>query len=482
MKKLIYFILLLTAIVTGCGRSDKEQNVKSENNLQEFVIPARTDIFAALKDKGYNDIDFLREIISNKIVKADFDHETRVRIISLTDSLIIDQAWIDLENTEFAVIRTDNDSTGYIVRVEKSILKGGSIYQVLTDLGMSTSDVGIYAWEMGEYIDATSIDVGDKFSITYYTDNMGDKHFEKFTYQPDKTSIHEFYFTDNRKLRYNLVELPYELIRRLVKGTITEEYSTWDASMNALDVIPYIRQQANNAMDSQIAFATDARIGDEFEVYIEEKHVNGERQPRGKLLYAKYSGKYTKTKTAYRFSDDDEASAYTGMYTTAAKRLVTDAVRTPLDRMHVTSPFGYRIHPVYGYRRMHNGIDLRGSTGTSVYAVTSGKVTKAKNNSNGYGNEVLIKHDNGMITQYAHLSKISTSYGRKVKKGQLIGRIGSTGVSTGPHLHFGVKKNGKWVNPRTNLKMVGANVLKDTRLKTFKKQMQEMDAEMAILQ
>jgi len=481
MKKFVYIILLLTAIITGCSRSDKEQNVKSDNNLQEFVIPAQNDIFTALEDKGYEDVDFLREIISKKIAKADFDHETRVRIISRPDTLLIDQAWIYLANTEFAITRTASDSTGYIVRVEKSILKGGSIYQVLTDLGMAAGDVGIYAWEMGEYIDATSIDIGDKFSITYFTDDKGDKHFEKFTYLPDKTSIHEFYFVEDRKLKYNLVELPYELIRRLVKGTITEEYSTWDAAMNALDIIPYIRQQANNAMDSQIAFTTDARIGDEFEVYIEEKHVNGERQPRGKLLYAKYSGKYTKTKTAYRFSDDDEASAYTGMYTKEAKRLVTDAVRTPLDRMHVTSPFGYRIHPVYGYRRMHNGIDLRGPSGTPVYAVTSGVITKAKNNSNGYGNEVLIKHDNGMITQYAHLSKISTSYGRKVKKGQLIGKVGSTGVSTGPHLHFGVKKHGKWVNPRTNLKMVGANVLKVARLKTFKKQMQEMDAEMAAL-
>jgi len=480
MKKLIYVILLLTTLITGCSRSSKDENVKSDSNLQEFVIPARKDIFTALEDKGYEDVDFLREIISKKIAKADFDHETIVRIISRPDTLIIDQAWIYLANTEFAITRTASDSTGYIVRVEKSILKGGSIYQVLTDLGMAAGDVGIYAWEMGEYIDATSIDVGDKFSITYFTDDKGDKHFEKFTYQPDKTSIHEFYFAEDRKLKYNLVELPYELIRRIVKGTITEEYSTWDAAMNALDIIPYIRQQANNAMDSQIAFATDARIGDEFEVYIEEKHVNGERQPRGKLLYAKYSGKFTKTKTAYRFSDDDEASAYTGMYTKEAKRLVTDAVRTPLDRMHVTSPFGYRIHPVYGYRRMHTGMDLRGPTGTPVYAVTSGVITKAKNNSNGYGNEVLIKHDNGMITQYAHLSKISTSYGRKVKKGQLIGKVGSTGVSTGPHLHFGVKKHGKWVNPRTNLKMVGANVLKDGRLKTFKKQMSELDAEMAI--
>ncbi|MDP8220897.1 MAG: M23 family metallopeptidase [Candidatus Stygibacter frigidus] len=481
MKKLLYIILLLAVIITGCSKSNKDENVKSDTNLQEFVIPTRTDIFTALEDKGYSDLDFLREIISKRIAKADFDHETHVRIISLPDSLMIDQAWIDLENTKFTLIRAANDSTGYIVRVEKSILKGGSIYQVLTDLGMEARNVGIYAWEMGEYIDATSIDVGDIFSITYFTDDKGAKHFEKFTYQPDKTSIHEFYFADDRKLRYNLVELPYELKRRLVKGTISEQYSTWDAAMNALDIIPYIRQQANNAMDSQIAFTTDARIGDEFEVFIEEKYVQGERQPRGKLLYAKYSGKYTKTKTAYRFSDDDDASAFTGMYTKKAKRLVTDAVRTPLDRMHVTSPFGYRIHPVYGYRRLHTGMDLRGSTGTPVYAVTTGTVIKAKNNGNGYGNEILIRHDNGMITQYAHLSKISTSYGRKVKKGQLIGRIGSTGVSTGPHLHFGVKKQGRWVNPRTNLKMVGANVLKDDRLSTFKKQMQKMDAEMAAL-
>jgi murein DD-endopeptidase MepM/ murein hydrolase activator NlpD len=364
------------------------------------------------------------------------------------------------------------------VNVEKAILKGGSIFQVLTDLGMKNQNIGYYAWMMGEYIDATSIDVGDRLSVTYFTDSLQVKHFEKFSYKPDKTSIHEFFIIGERELKYNLVELPYELIRKFITGTISEEFNTWDAAMNDLGIIPYIRQQANNAMDSQIAFSTDARVGDTFKVFIEEKHVNGERQPRGKLLFAEYSGKYTKTKNAYRFSDDNPASAYTGMYTTDAKRLVTDAVRTPLDRMHITSPYGYRIHPIYGTRKMHNGIDLRGWTGTTVYAVTNGTVTKATNNGNGYGKEVRIKHDNGMITQYAHLSKISTRKGRKVKKGQVIGAVGSTGVSTGPHLHFGVMKRGKWVNPKTNLKMVGANNLKGDRLKTFKQQMKDMDAEM----
>ena len=149
--------------------------------------------------------------------------------------------------------------------------------------------------------------------------------------------------------------------------------------------------------------------------------------------------------------------------------------------MHVTSSYGYRIHPVYGTRKLHHGIDLRGRTGTNVYAVTNGKVIKATNNGNGYGKEVRIRHDNGMITQYAHLSRITTRKGRRVKKGQIIGKVGNTGISTGAHLHFGVMKNGRWVNPKTNLKMVGANQLKGERLTLFKQQIKQLDSEIEAL-
>lgn len=466
-------------MIAGCtSHNESADDKKNAENKHRFVVPKGQDIFETIIKNGYNEIDFLRPIIGNRIAeKAKLD-STVIEIASKNDTIQIDQAKISSFNAEFCLVKAAADSIGYIVNVHKPILKGGSIFQVLSDLGMNGQDVGYYTWKLGEYIDATSIDVGDIISVSYFTDTLQVKHFEKFSYQPDKTSIHEFYIEGDRKLRYNLVELPYKLVRKFITGSITAEFPTWDAAMNELHIIPYIRQQANNAMDSQIAFSTDARFGDTFEVYIEEKHVNDERQPRGKLLYCKYSGKYTGTKTAYRFSDDDPASAYTGMYTTSAKRLVTDAVRTPLDKMHITSPFGYRIHPIYGVKKMHTGIDLRGWTGTAVYAVTAGTVIKAKNNGNGYGKEVLIRHDNGMVTQYAHLSRITTSYGKRVRKGQLIGKIGSTGVSTGPHLHFGVKKNGKWVNPKTNLKMVGANTLSGNRLKTFKNQMKQMDKEM----
>ncbi|MCF7918886.1 MAG: M23 family metallopeptidase [Candidatus Cloacimonetes bacterium] len=480
MKRFLGLSLIIMLIVLSSCTRRKTVDEAPQANVEEFTIPAGTNIYKAIEERNY-DTDFIREIIGRRLAEKAEEAETFVKITTCGDSLVIDQVRITSCNVDFDINKTVNDSSEYIVNVEKPILKGGSIFQVLTDLGMKESDVGYYAWMMGEYIDATSIDIGDLISVTYFTDSLKVKHFEKFTYKPDKTSIHEFYILGERELRYNLVELPYELKRKFITGEISEEFNTWDAAMNELHIIPYIRQQANNAMDSQIAFATDARIGDKFEVYIEEKYVNGERQPRGKLLYAEYSGKYTGTRTAYRFSDDDPASAYTGMYTTSAKRLVTDAVRTPLDRMHVTSPFGYRIHPVYGNRRLHKGMDLRGKTGTSVYAVSSGSVIKAANNGNGYGKEVQIKHDNGMVTQYAHLSKISTRKGSKVKKGQVIGAVGSTGVSTGPHLHFGVMIKNKWVNPQTNLKMVGANELKDERRKVFQQQIKDMDAEMAIL-
>jgi murein DD-endopeptidase MepM/ murein hydrolase activator NlpD len=148
--------------------------------------------------------------------------------------------------------------------------------------------------------------------------------------------------------------------------------------------------------------------------------------------------------------------------------------------MHITSPYGYRIHPILGRRILHQGMDLRGSTGTPVFAVTSGTIIKATNSGDGYGNEVRIRHENGMVTQYAHLNRINTRRGRYVAKGQVIGVVGSTGRSTGPHLHFGVMLSGRWVNPRTNLKMVAANKLEGQRKKNYLIQVQELKNKIAM--
>jgi len=112
----------------------------------------------------------------------------------------------------------------------------------------------------------------------------------------------------------------------------------------------------------------------------------------------------------------------------------------------VTSGFGYRVHPILGKRLMHTGIDIAAASGTAIWAADSGSVVYAAWIS-GYGNTVAIDHGGGVSTLYAHQSSIAVGYGQKVKKGQLIGSVGSTGYSTGPHLHFEVRVNGSPVDP-----------------------------------
>ena len=118
----------------------------------------------------------------------------------------------------------------------------------------------------------------------------------------------------------------------------------------------------------------------------------------------------------------------------------------PLDYIHVGSPFGMRIHPIYGDWRMHYGVDLSGSTGTPIYASRSGKVLAAAYNySMGY--YVQISHGDGYKSIYMHMTHYVVSSGDYVEQGQVIGYVGSTGDSTGPHLHFGISYNGTYVNP-----------------------------------
>lgn len=117
------------------------------------------------------------------------------------------------------------------------------------------------------------------------------------------------------------------------------------------------------------------------------------------------------------------------------------------DLTRMASGYGWRVDPVYKTRKMHWGMDFTADVGTDVYATGEGKVVECAVNSWGYGKEVVIDHGFGYKTRYAHLSKFKVKVGDKVKRGDLIGLVGSTGKSTGPHLHYEVEKNGQKVNP-----------------------------------
>ena len=112
----------------------------------------------------------------------------------------------------------------------------------------------------------------------------------------------------------------------------------------------------------------------------------------------------------------------------------------------ISSYYGYRIHPIYGYRKFHSGIDINASYGVDIIAAESGTVTMATYNG-GYGKCVIINHGSGITTLYGHNSELNVTSGQKVVKGQVIAKAGSTGLSTGPHLHFEVRVNGSTINP-----------------------------------
>jgi murein DD-endopeptidase MepM/ murein hydrolase activator NlpD len=114
---------------------------------------------------------------------------------------------------------------------------------------------------------------------------------------------------------------------------------------------------------------------------------------------------------------------------------------------HQPSGYGWRTHPIYKTSEFHPGMDFAANTGTEIYATGDGVIERADDGAQGYGNHVVVDHGFGYKTLYAHMSKMEVKVGQRVKRGQVIGYVGSTGLSTAPHVHYEVIKNGEKINP-----------------------------------
>lgn len=196
-----------------------------------------------------------------------------------------------------------------------------------------------------------------------------------------------------------------------------------------------------------VDFLRDLRQGDSFVVIVDEQRIEGEFYRYGTIFAARFTNK-NKTMDAVIFPDQEGRLGYYDLEGAPLRKMF---LRSPLKFSRVTSRFSHsRFHPVLKKRMPHYGVDYGAPKGTAVHATADGVVTLAGRNG-GAGNMVRVRHPNGYETNYLHLS----GYGRGVRKGarvsqgQVIGFVGSTGLSTGPHLDYRVKHNGSWINPLT---------------------------------
>jgi murein DD-endopeptidase MepM/ murein hydrolase activator NlpD len=192
-----------------------------------------------------------------------------------------------------------------------------------------------------------------------------------------------------------------------------------------------------------VDFYQDVRGGDTLRVLVEKTYADGKFLRYGEVHAAEYAGEATGRKRLFRYTDPSGQTSYFDDDGQSARR---GFLRSPLKFAQITSRFGNRRHPVLGYDRAHQGVDYRAPVGTPVWAVGDGQVKLAGWNG-GCGKAVHIRHRNGYETVYCHLSSIAVSAGKAVSQKQIIGYSGNTGLSSGPHLHFGVKRGGQHVNP-----------------------------------
>ena len=231
-----------------------------------------------------------------------------------------------------------------------------------------------------------------------------------------------------------------------------------------------VRRKATQLFAHRFDLDRDVRAADEFTLVFDRSVTEtGRTVDTGDLLYAEMKGV-----VFYRFQPAGAREAQ--YYDATGKNMRSSMMRTPLDRAaRVSSSFGFRVHPISGYRKMHQGIDFAAGTGTPVVAPSDGVVVEARR-WGGYGNWLRIRHANGLESGYGHLSRYGAGIraGQRVSQGQVVAYVGSTGASTGPHLHYEIWRNGQRINP-SGIRMDESTVLAGNDLAGFRAEKARID-------
>ncbi|HEC29235.1 MAG TPA: M23 family peptidase [Gammaproteobacteria bacterium] len=233
-----------------------------------------------------------------------------------------------------------------------------------------------------------------------------------------------------------------------------------------------------NIFGWDIDFALDIRQGDHFTVIYEEIFMGDKKIRDGNILAAEFVNR-GRTYRAIRYTDSRGRSQY---YSPKGLSMRKAFLRTPVDFSRISSRFNLRRkHPVLNRIRAHKGVDYAARPGTPVKATGDGKII-FKGRKGGYGKTIVIKHGSAYSTLYAHMRSYNkkSRYGSRVKQGQIIGYIGSTGLATGPHLHYEFRVNGHHRNPLT-VRLPTASPLPKKYLADFNSKAQTLVAQLNLI-
>ncbi len=375
------------------------------------------------------------------------------------NSFLSNDQTILLKNYIFNKIKSPYLEYDYVVK------NNDTIESILKKFSVKSEEVAFIVKKIKKK-DLSNIIPGQKIKFIFKKSRKGeDIEIFKINYPISKTT---FVRIDKRKDGLEITKNITQLFKKnvVVNGNIQNNLysSASSAGMEPNIIIEFAR-----IFGFEVDFQRDIRKGDEFQIMYERYFDDRNKKIKtGKILYAYLDVNNQKIRL-YRFGDKNNYDFYDVKGRSIRKALM----KTPINGARLSSPFGNRKHPILGFTKHHNGTDFAAPTGTPIMASGNGTVIKAGWCGNG-GNCVRIRHNSSYTTGYGHLSKFATKTGRRVRQGQIIGYVGNTGMSTGPHLHYTVKYNGKFVNSQ-KLKLPSGKILKGEQRKKFEVERIKLD-------
>jgi murein DD-endopeptidase MepM/ murein hydrolase activator NlpD len=328
-----------------------------------------------------------------------------------------------------------------------TVPSGGTLAGVLNDTGAAGGDVARAVNSLDPVFEVRRLRAGQEITVYLETprstaEQEGGPRLAGFSFRPDiERSITVSRLEDGS---YRAREMTAEFERELVRssGSITTSLYVDSLAAGATDRIVV---ELAGILAYAVDFQRSIREGDRFDVVFERfLDSDGNVMRTGDILYVMYAGRGDPLEY-YRYESADGQIAYFNADGESAQRLL---MMTPINGARLSSHYGMRRHPVLGYNRLHRGTDFAAPRGTPIFAAGYGVVERA-DRFGSFGNYVRIRHTNGFQTAYAHMQGFARGItaGARVQQGQIIGYVGTTGRSTGPHLHYEVHHNGTSVNP-----------------------------------